>query len=331
LWRTRHAATTGTSAHVGAFVETLDVSVFQRGNIHTHSNRSDGGQTPREVATWYRDHGYQFLALTDHDVLVDPGELRDLESPGFVLVPGEEISSTALDRPVHATALCVERFIPSGHFDTPLQALTQAAEGVRAQNGFVVLNHPNFSWAYGLPELAMVPGAFALEIWSGHPASHSNGDATHPSHEAMWDELLTRQRRVTAVAVDDTHTLLSRGEGTEALPGLGWVATFGALERGAICDDLRRGNFYASSGVVLRRLRVDPDRLSVWVGDAQDTVDFVTSAAHVLASVTGEAFVRDADGWAATYVLRGGEPYVRVQIRSPGGSSAWTQAYYTRP
>lgn len=40
-----------------------------KGNIHTHSLWSDGDDFPEMIAEWYRTHDYNFLALTDHNVL----------------------------------------------------------------------------------------------------------------------------------------------------------------------------------------------------------------------------------------------------------------------
>ena len=37
-----------------------------RGNLHCHSNRSDGTVSPEEVARAYRDAGYDFILLSDH-------------------------------------------------------------------------------------------------------------------------------------------------------------------------------------------------------------------------------------------------------------------------
>lgn len=42
---------------------------WYRGNLHTHSLWSDGNDFPEMIAGWYRDKGYQFLALSDHNVL----------------------------------------------------------------------------------------------------------------------------------------------------------------------------------------------------------------------------------------------------------------------
>lgn len=40
-----------------------------KGNLHTHSLWSDGNDFPEMIAEWYRAHDYQFLALSDHNVL----------------------------------------------------------------------------------------------------------------------------------------------------------------------------------------------------------------------------------------------------------------------
>lgn len=42
---------------------------WYRGNLHTHSLWSDGDDYLEMIALWYRDHGYDFLAFTDHNIL----------------------------------------------------------------------------------------------------------------------------------------------------------------------------------------------------------------------------------------------------------------------
>lgn len=44
-------------------------SRWWKGNLHTHSFWSDGDDFPEMVVQWYKDHGYNFLALSDHNVL----------------------------------------------------------------------------------------------------------------------------------------------------------------------------------------------------------------------------------------------------------------------
>ncbi|MHC4618209.1 MAG: hypothetical protein ACYTEQ_10705 [Planctomycetota bacterium] len=40
-----------------------------KGNLHTHTLWSDGGDYPEMVVEWYKKHGYHFLALSDHNIL----------------------------------------------------------------------------------------------------------------------------------------------------------------------------------------------------------------------------------------------------------------------
>jgi len=40
-----------------------------RGNLHTHTLWSDGDSFPEQVAAWYKAHGYNFLVLSEHNIV----------------------------------------------------------------------------------------------------------------------------------------------------------------------------------------------------------------------------------------------------------------------
>src|SRR5687768_12464492 len=42
---------------------------WYKGNLHTHSLWSDGDDFPERISAWYRDRGYHFLAISDHNTL----------------------------------------------------------------------------------------------------------------------------------------------------------------------------------------------------------------------------------------------------------------------
>lgn len=44
---------------------------WYKGNTHTHTWWSDGNSPPEISVKWYKEHGYQFLVLSDHNVLVE--------------------------------------------------------------------------------------------------------------------------------------------------------------------------------------------------------------------------------------------------------------------
>ncbi|HSJ06933.1 MAG TPA: hypothetical protein VK936_09530 [Longimicrobiales bacterium] len=49
-------------------------TTWWKGNLHTHSLWSDGEDYPEMIAAWYRDHGYDFVAFTEHDMLQAGGD-----------------------------------------------------------------------------------------------------------------------------------------------------------------------------------------------------------------------------------------------------------------
>lgn len=53
--------------------QTESSPLWYRGNTHTHTLNSDGDSTPDEVVGWYRERGFHFIVLTDHE-LVTPVE-----------------------------------------------------------------------------------------------------------------------------------------------------------------------------------------------------------------------------------------------------------------
>jgi hypothetical protein len=50
---------------------TESVTKWYKGNLHTHSYWSDGDEFPEMIMRWYKGQGYDFLALSDHNVLAE--------------------------------------------------------------------------------------------------------------------------------------------------------------------------------------------------------------------------------------------------------------------
>lgn len=305
------------------FAVRLDVSTFQKGNIHTHSTLSDGDSPPNEVFAWYRDHGYAFVALTDHNRLVDLARYRVMEKPGFTLIPGEEISMWSKGLPVHVNALCTRSTIGGGTFPTASEGLAWAIGKVREQGGAALVNHPNFEWSLTEKDMPAAHEAQLLEIWSGHPYVRTNGDHAHKSHEAIWDEALSEGLSFAGVAVDDTHHLNPDApEAGASRPGRGFVEVFApAATEALICDALRQGQLYASFGATLKRITVEGEVMTVWPTDTGALVEFIGERGALLESS------RPGEGGAATYHLRGFEPYVRARVTQADGKRAFTNAY----
>jgi predicted metal-dependent phosphoesterase TrpH len=74
-------------------------------DLHTHSDRSDGTESPAELVLRAREVGLDVLGLTDHDTTEGWAEAADAaERTGLTLVRGIEISCTYAGSGVHLLA-----------------------------------------------------------------------------------------------------------------------------------------------------------------------------------------------------------------------------------
>lgn len=53
-----------------------------KGNLHTHSLWSDGDDYPEMIADWYKQKGYNFVVLSDHNLLSEGQHWLELKAPG---------------------------------------------------------------------------------------------------------------------------------------------------------------------------------------------------------------------------------------------------------
>jgi hypothetical protein len=67
-----------------------------KGNLHTHTLWSDGNDFPEMVAEWYRTHDYNFLALSDHNILSEG--MRWMPASQIVKRGGNEVIPKYLAR-----------------------------------------------------------------------------------------------------------------------------------------------------------------------------------------------------------------------------------------
>lgn len=380
-------------------------SRWYKGNTHAHSLWSDGDTFPEMAADWYKSHGYDFLALTDHDCLMAGekwvpldrgkhfvassemekcltrfgsnwletrqqdgnrevklktyGELcAKLAEPGkFLLIQGEEISAKSGDHNVHLNAINLAEPIAPKNEQSVVETLLLNLASVKEQAErlsrpiLVQVNHPNWKDYDIVPEdLAQASTARFFEVCNGGGTEiHNVGDATHPSTEKLWDIANTiRIAKMKApplygIAADDTHAYQQFAPAC-ANPGQAWIMVRAKqLSADALLDALRRGDFYASTGVLLRDVAYDANERAIFVKVQSEpgvhyTIEFVGSEKGVdpaaqpvepnaangqnsrrpgrkYSSEVGKVLA-GVKGDSASYRLSGKELYVRAVVRS---------------
>src|SRR4029079_3485104 len=135
-----------------------------KGNTNTHTLESAGNSSPDTVAAWYKKHGYNFLVLSDHNVWVDPARFAYLFDSTYMLIPGEELTTSFAKKPVHVNGLNIPRVITHQADSTLLGTVQKNVDAVRAIDGVPHINHPNFGWAISQDVLWKVQNDKLVEI-----------------------------------------------------------------------------------------------------------------------------------------------------------------------
>ena len=319
-----------------------------KGNTHAHARIelggwSHGNASTAEVEAWYRDHGYHFLAITDHNRWHD-GQ-SEVEGGGeFLLIPAMEITSDhrypgvtqAGERKVHSTALGISEPV-AWTFDEPRisSILDLHAQRAEASGGLAIVNHPNYRFQVTPADLIEASSTGVMEVYNAHPRANQAGHAGFrlPT-EAAWDVVLSSGRQVWGVAADDAHDFGLRGALLRpfggAPPGGAWIVVRATkLDRQSILNAIAAGDFYGSTGVVLSNIstgqglyRVDVDLEATrreighsWVRKAAPVVE--SDDSHLVIEFIGRDgrllyWTHDLE--AAALELPDDEPYVRARI-----------------
>ncbi|MFZ5750939.1 MAG: PHP domain-containing protein [Pseudomonadota bacterium] len=294
---------------------------FLRGNLHTHSDRSDGVLTPEEVCRRYRAEGYDFLALTDHFVGLfgyPITDTRPFRAPGFTTLFGAELHSGPMQNGEIWHILAVglpEGFAPS---NTPgfqpvagQESGPEIARRAREAGAFVAIAHPQWS-GLTLADARTIDAAHAVEVYNhGCHAGCDRGDGF-----GINDLLLSEGRRLHLIATDDAHF-------TEPDHFGGWVMVRAEEnEPEAILAALKAGLYYATQGPEIRRIAITERTVEVECSAAASVIvqgqGTAARAVHGL-SMTRASLSRDR--------FRD-SPWIRVTVVDAAGRRAWSNPYW---
>ena len=293
-----------------------------KGNLHTHTTKSDGDADPEWVANWFKEHGYDFLVLSDHNHRT----ILDQKIEGLLMVPGEEVSARIKmgETPIHINGIGVSRLVEPTDDDDIVSTIQANVNAIREAGGIAQINHPNFHWAFDHTHISQVRGASLLEVHNAHPAVNSYGAPGKPGAEQIWDEVLSSGRVIFGTATDDSHRYHDWLPSL-ANPGRGWVMVNAKdLSVPGIVDALATGEFYFSTGVSLESYTTSDTEINLAIQEDRDFIyTTIFSGAH--GNVLSESV-----GLTATYKITGSETYIRATIHSSSGGKAWTQPVFVK-
>jgi hypothetical protein len=297
--------------------------IWFKGNTHCHTTNSDGDETPQNVVKWYKNHGYHFLVITDHNVLTDIKPLDTDKTDDFLLIPGEEISDHCDGAPIHLNALNITDPIEPQHGNSKVETLQNNIDAIIRAGGIATINHPNWRWAFTDTEMSQLKHIRLFELYNFSYNCNNFGAGGNPGMEEVWDRMLSRGILMYGIATDDAHDYRDEFSAKKSNPGTGWIMVRASeLTPRAILTALEKGEFYSTIGVLLKNIVVTDKGYTVVIREEDDmkyTTQFIGKNGRIL---------KEAFGTTAVYTYQGGELYVRARIFASSGEFACTQPVF---
>ena len=231
-----------------------------KGALHIHSQAShDGKMSLPIIAELYRDHGFQFICITEHSEDMTEGKIATLRQEAeylsgdhFRVIAGIEYSCKDA---LHIAGIGCEQILDTCD---PVRLV----QDIRALGGFSVLAHPcRIGWNCS-PEL--VANLNAVEIWN---VRYDGKYLPSPKALEFFNRMKALNPKLLAAAGDDLH-------GRGGFYPIGIQMTVNTLDRKSILGELIHGrheigstgfhaaatsDFSAGDLAFLRALRVPLD------------------------------------------------------------------------
>jgi hypothetical protein len=289
---------------------------FWRGNLHTHSTRSDGALAPDRACRHYADAGYDFLAITDHfrpEYGYPLTDTRPRRSSTFTTLLGAELHAprTEFANEWHIIAIG----LPVGFQPPePGESGPELARRARAAGAFIGLAHPAGS-LLTLADAESLDAAHAVEVYNAVSAWEDRGDSWH-----LCDLLLGRGHRLTAYAADDAHFQPQDPPGCAA-----WVQVRAeSLEPDGLLAALKAGHYYASTGPEIHAIELDDGAVTVRCSPASRVL--LTGCVPGKQVRAGHALTE----CVLPLEFLGASAYVRVTVVDATGNRAWSNPIWLR-
>ncbi|HJP33099.1 MAG TPA: CehA/McbA family metallohydrolase [Candidatus Latescibacteria bacterium] len=210
-----------------------------RGNHHGHSTLSDGHESPGQLLRAYEEAGYDYLALSEHDLFADPADYQTATS--MCLLPAVEVTSAQGQSLMHLGAA---HELPPRQLSAP-----EIMAAVHDAGGLFIFDHPNWKPVpeYATDELLdSMADLRGMEIYCG-VIERLPGEAKATDR---WDRQLSRGRRLWGHGTDDQHEATDRFIAWNCVQ---WPKEI-PVDAAGVIEALGNGRFYATTGVTIARV-----------------------------------------------------------------------------
>ena len=282
---------------------------WYKGNLHTHTTRSDGIKTPEQTKKEYREMGYDFIAITDHWAY---GEGAEADPSGLIVLSGAEYNfggSNVVEGVFHIVGFGTEED-PKIDISDGAQA---AIDKINGAGGLAILAHP--AWSLNTCDMILpFRGLFATEIYNSISGLPYN---CRPYSGLVIDELAARGYVLDLVADDDTHFWKGEAGMSYIMVNLGDQAPTAK----SIMKAIREGRFIATQGPLFSCQRYG-DEIVVKCDTPATVVTFFTNLPF---EWDRNVISNDAPICEARFKLHSGVSFVRAEIQDADGKTGYAR------
>lgn len=305
---------------------------FYKGNCHCHTTNSDGKIKPEDIQVAYREKGYDFLMITDHNV---HSNFTEFNSEKFILIQGFEgdigtfhfiFFPTTLDKP-----FCHLERVPNNHTegirseDATIEYINNYVKNICDRGYAAMINHPYWS-SIGTEEIMKIENIFALEVYNYGCAVSEN---TAESLET-WDACLRKGKRLWGMATDDNHN--HKGLDNKRADSFGgWINVKAkSLSQEHIIESILEGSFYASTGPEIYDYYVEDGYAFIECSNVEKIYMHSYKNGELLYRFQCEMAMDDKGVTKHRFQLKGDEDFLRIQIYDYFGKVAYTNPIYLK-
>jgi hypothetical protein len=208
---------------------------WYRGDLHSHTEHSDGENTIEEMARFAKKRGLDFLAITDHNTTTHMPVIDAWREAPLLLIPGEEVTTYS----GHANVWGLREWVDF-RFTTG-EEMHRLFRWVEARGRPFSINHPK---RVGPPWQFSDPGFGVREVWQA-PWRWYNWESV-----SQWDEELAAGRRIVPVGGSDAHSAPPAAPRHPHHVGdpTTWLYCEDGLSEHSVLDAITRGRTAISDG-----------------------------------------------------------------------------------
>lgn len=281
-------------------------NTWYKGNLHTHTTRSDGRCTPEALVELYHRNGYDFIAMTDH---WNPSK-NETAPNGLLLMAGCEYNfgTEPVEGVFHIVGIGMAQ-TPAIERNIALSQAQPAIDAIHRNGGVAILAHP--AWSLNTEaQIRSLHGLDGVEIYNTTSGVPWN---CRPYSGEVVDQLAARDCFIPCMAADDAHHY----DGDECRSYI--MVRAEALTHDAIRKSLLRGDFYATQGPNFAWSIAD-GVLTIHTTPVEQVVFFDNLLWN------GHRVMRGCGMTEIRYSIPKDERFLRLELTDAAGCTAWSSA-----